>query len=474
VHKHAVRAWIASAGSDAREYRFDKIDLAQETPGPLEGITPAESAYLHLKSSFEVVSLTDTPAVIFQSGPLNKGARLEITGSTATLILRDEHAQSGVTEWVVTRTLEAHSTYNLDFEVLDGAFVRATLGGNTALGVYSSLIDVSDIKIGKGFSSEPAYNGILRNVSLIMRHARPAIYNELRLWLPITDMAFLAIAALGVLVWGARSRTFAKLLVLQKTRRIFGGPWKTVSISPLSLGADHLLDVAKTKDTSFDILLRFAAQGFAIVWRSPSDRRVAILIGCLGLGDCAAWMFNKLLLPQVIASALRLDPASLPLRAPLFEGSAPFTDFTEINTFPNYVSNVSWAAPPAEQLRIMLKSWIAQEWPTLWEAGVPLVLFSLIGLLLHLYGMFRLSNVTRESSLRPWQRMLLLFTLVLTLYPIHFAFDRGNVALLAGKLVDFGPMHGELLAEIFGQRIGIACVSGSGLRGRIDLRYAVA
>jgi hypothetical protein len=177
------------------------------------------------------------------------------------------------------------------------------------------------------------------------------------------------------------------------------------------------------------------------IWRSAPDRRVAILVGCLGLGDCAAWAFSKLLLRKAIAPALGLDPASLPLRAPLFEGSAPFTDFTEVLTFPNYVSNVSWAAPPAEQFRIMLKSWMAHEWPTLWQAGVPFVIFSLIGLLLHLYGMLRLSNVNRESSLHYSQRVLLIFLLILTLYPIHFAFDRGNVALHNTGFVILGAAY---------------------------------
>jgi hypothetical protein len=136
-----------------------------------------------------------------------------------------------------------------------------------------------------------------------------------------------------------------------------------------------------------------------------------------------------------------LDPASLPSRAPLFEGSAPYTDFTEVTSFPHYVSNVSWAAPPAEQFRIMLKSWIAHEWPTLWDIGIPFVLFSLIGLLLHLYGMFRLANVNRESSLHYSQRILLSFLLILALYPIHFAFDRGNAALQNTGFVILGAAY---------------------------------
>jgi hypothetical protein len=432
-HKHSVRAWIALAGLDAKEYRFDKIDLRQDTPATLGGITPEESAYLRLKSSFEVGSLTNEPNVIFQTGSFDKGARLEIVGTTASLILRNELAFRGA----LARTLEAHSTYDLDFEMLDGAFFSATLNRNTATTADDSLIDVSNIQMGTGFSREKAHNGILRNVSVTMGHGRASLYNELRLWMPIADMTFLAVAAFGLLVCNARSSMLArgvtKLLVLQRNWRIFGGPWKMVSISSLSLDTGDLPGAAEAKGTYFNILNP--------IWRSAPDRRVAILIGCLGLGDCVAWTFSKLLLPKVIAPALGLDRASLPSRAPLFEGSAPFTDFTEVATFPHYISNISWAAPPAEQFRIMLKSWMAHAWPTLWEAGVPLVLFSLIGLLLHLYGMFQLSNVTRESSLRYSLRILLLSLLILTLYPIHFALDRGNAALHNTGFVILGAAY---------------------------------
>jgi hypothetical protein len=177
------------------------------------------------------------------------------------------------------------------------------------------------------------------------------------------------------------------------------------------------------------------------IWRNAPDRRVAILIGCLGLGDCVAWTFNKFLLPTIIAPVLGLDPASLPLRAPLFEGSAPYTDFTEVTSFPNYASMVSWATPPAEQFRIMLKSWLAGAFPNLWEIGVPLFLFLLIGILLHLYGMLRLANVIRGESSQNLQRSILLSLLILTLYPIQFVVDRGNSAIHNTGLVILGAAY---------------------------------
>ena len=443
--RHAVGKWIvlAISGSDATEYQLDKLDLLQEAPKTLGGITPEEAAHFRIKLSFELTSMTEVHANIFQTGPFNKGARFEIVGRTATLILRNERDPNGATALVVTQALEQNRTYYLDVELLDGAFVSARLDGNTMITAYAAPIDVSDVRIGTGFSGERNYNGVLRNVSLTTGHSSARLYTQLRFWRPIAAKSFLAIAALGLLVWAARSRAFtaniANLLVLQRKNRIFGGPWKMVSSSSQSLGADRLL--AKAKDTIFDILLRSPTQCFTIVWSSAPDRRIAILIGCLGLGDFTAWTFNKLLLPKAIAPALGLDPASLPLRAPLFEGSAPFTDFTEVDTFPNYVSDVSWAAPPAEQFRIMLKSLIAYEWPALWKSGVLIVLFSLIGLLLHLYGMLRLSDVIHKSSLRYSQRILLFALLILTLFPIHFALDRGNAALHNTGFVILGAAY---------------------------------
>ena len=223
VHKHTVRAFIALAvsGSDEKEYRFEKIELTREAPKTLDSLVPARDAYFRMRLEFEVAPPVEGHPNIFQTGPFDTGARLEITGSTATLVIRNDNEPSGVMRSVVSWTLPEQRICYLDVEVLNGAFISAKLNENDFITGNLSLIDLSDIRIGIGFNGERD-DGLLRNVSLTTRHANARIYNELRFWVPIADKVVLAAVILGFFVWGARSRVFvetiAKLLILFAAR----------------------------------------------------------------------------------------------------------------------------------------------------------------------------------------------------------------------------------------------------------------
>ena len=367
-------------------------------PVRLTDIVVTKDAYFEISLQFRAQEMAGHPN-LFQTGDYDTGIRVELSNGALAAVVGNEKQPDAPASLLISKNIEPGRWYDLHVAALKNGFVTARLSDNPTLKLEGEHIAFSanNFWIGQGFDSTRRFTGDIRNVRVFYGESRSHRFALFLYRIPM-GLSLLLLIGSGALLF--------------------------------LIGSGGLLVFARRLPTYAQT-----------IWRSAPDRRITILIGCLGLGDFIGWTYNKLLLPKVIAPALGLDPASLPLRAPLFEGSAPYTDFNEVTSFPHYVSNVSWAAPPAEQFRIMLKSWMAHEWPTLWEIGIPFVLFSLIGVLLHLYGIFRLANANRQSSLNYSQRMLLSFLLILTLYPIHFAFDRGNAALHNTGFVILGAAY---------------------------------
>jgi hypothetical protein len=231
LHTHPVRLWLAKAidGSPVAEYRFGTIEPLTDGVKILGPIDPASSAYIHLTLSMEVSESATGHPNVFQTGPGNSGVRLEISGSTAGIVYRDSESPIDVSGVVLTNSLLPNTPYQIDVEVLNGAFVRATIGQLTA-GKTSSklLVDTSDIRIGSGFGSERIFDGRLSNISMTMGYASAPAYNNLKFWMPVGDLAivFLIIVAVLVLNRGLFDRCMLSISNAQKRWRLFGGPWK--------------------------------------------------------------------------------------------------------------------------------------------------------------------------------------------------------------------------------------------------------
>jgi len=66
---------------------------------------------------------------MYFTAPVNRGMRMEISGSTAAIIVPDLAVKGGLRGLTLTTALKAGQWYVLEVEALNGAYVRAKLDG---------------------------------------------------------------------------------------------------------------------------------------------------------------------------------------------------------------------------------------------------------------------------------------------------------------------------------------------------------
>jgi hypothetical protein len=308
---------------------------------------------------------------LFQTDALDTGIRAELDDGRLGVIVGNAAVPGSLSSFVFPDKLVPGKVYDLRVTALDRGYVRASLSG-IELSVTGRRANFSyrDFRIGTGFSGTRPYNGKILAVSL----------------------------SEGVASSLTKGRTVFLLLML-------------LLAIPLILSL-------------IAILMTFRPFLLAS-WRDQVDRRLLGILVAFATADVVSFAYGRILLPHFLAPA-RTD---LPTRAPLFEASAPFTDFTEILTFPNYVSAVSWAAPPAEQLRIMIKKYVATTWPGLWESQLLFVVFCAVGLFVMAWALAELVKTCSRSKMHTPARVLLVIGITIATFPILFAIDRGNTAL---------------------------------------------
>jgi len=143
-------------------YIYGKIPALQ-----IGSINNPQNAYLHLNLRFRPDSSEGYPNV-FQTADVNRGVRLEITGTTAGLVIHDSDSPNGVRALILTTSLEKGRWYFLEVEILNGSFVRAVLDGKEVRAEGGRLdLETSKILVGAGFDSTRAFRGQIDQISLL-------------------------------------------------------------------------------------------------------------------------------------------------------------------------------------------------------------------------------------------------------------------------------------------------------------------
>lgn len=164
----ASRTSSESLSSDNRETISASPYIQGQTPQVLFGeIKNSDNAYIHLKLRFQANSTEGNPNV-FQTAPVNRGMRMEISGATAAIVLPDTSVLGGLKGLTLTTTLKTNQWYELEVEALNGKFVQVKLDGGLVAD-YASLgisMEMSQLLVGGGFDASRAFRGQIDHVSI--------------------------------------------------------------------------------------------------------------------------------------------------------------------------------------------------------------------------------------------------------------------------------------------------------------------
>ena len=155
------------AAADNRETIIVAPYTFGKTPPVLLGGVKSADAYVHLKLRFRADN-TDGHPNVFQTAPANSGMRMEISGSTAAIIVPDLSVPDGLKGIILTSTLKTGQWYTLEIEALNGAYVRAKLNGQIVTDYVSTYLsmETSQLLVGGGFDSSRTFRGQLENISV--------------------------------------------------------------------------------------------------------------------------------------------------------------------------------------------------------------------------------------------------------------------------------------------------------------------
>ncbi len=145
-----------------------EYDSGKSPPVALGEIKNPDNAYIRIKLRFRAQSTEGYPN-LFQTAPVNLGMRLEISGSNASIVVRDLAEPSGVKGLTLTTELKKGQWYELEIEALNGAFIRALLDSHPVFNYAGANLsmDTSQILVGGGFDASRAFHGQVDNISVI-------------------------------------------------------------------------------------------------------------------------------------------------------------------------------------------------------------------------------------------------------------------------------------------------------------------
>jgi len=143
-----------------------QYNSGKSSPIALGEIKNPDDAYVRLNLRFRVES-TDGHPNLFQTAPVNQGMRMEISGSTAAIVVPDLAAPGGLKGITLTTALKTGQWYVLEVEALNGAFVRATLDGLPVANYTSRslFMETSQVLVGGGFDASRSFRGQIENIS---------------------------------------------------------------------------------------------------------------------------------------------------------------------------------------------------------------------------------------------------------------------------------------------------------------------
>lgn len=155
-----------------------------------------DNAYIHLNFRFRADSIEGNQN-IFQTAPVNSGMRMEISGSTAAIVVPDLLITEGLKGLVLTTEFKTAQWYTVEVEALNGAYVRVKLNGQRVSDYTSAGISMktSQILLGSGFNATRVFRGQIDNISITKgNHPAPLYKSHSYLF------AFYAVLLIGILI----------------------------------------------------------------------------------------------------------------------------------------------------------------------------------------------------------------------------------------------------------------------------------
>ena len=145
----------------------EPYSYGQNNPVSLGEIKNPESAYIRLKLRFRADSVEGYPNV-FSTAPFNSGLRMELSGTTAGIVVPDSSVTGGLKGFSLTNTLKTKQWYELEVEVLNRKFINIFLDGQLVADYASTglSMETSRLLVGSGFDMSRAFRGQVENISI--------------------------------------------------------------------------------------------------------------------------------------------------------------------------------------------------------------------------------------------------------------------------------------------------------------------
>lgn len=144
-----------------KPYEYEKTP-----PISLGEIKDTNDAFIQLKLRFRADSTEGYPN-IFQTAQGNSGMRMEISGSTAAIVVSDKGAWGGIKVLPLSVSIKAGQWYELEVEAKNGKYIKAKLDGVAVEYTSTSLsMDTSGILVGSGYSASRTFHGQIENISI--------------------------------------------------------------------------------------------------------------------------------------------------------------------------------------------------------------------------------------------------------------------------------------------------------------------
>jgi hypothetical protein len=137
------------------------------------GVIKGHRGYIYFKASFLVLGVDGYPN-LFQTSSLNKGLRIEISGTDMNLVINvmnnpvSPATDSSFHVLNLTSNLKVNEWYDFTLEALDGVYVSATLNGIVVNFTDARIkIGGSDIIVGSGFDESRKFIGQIKKSYII-------------------------------------------------------------------------------------------------------------------------------------------------------------------------------------------------------------------------------------------------------------------------------------------------------------------
>jgi hypothetical protein len=186
-------------------------------PVSLGEIKSPMNAYVHLKLRFRADNADGYPNV-FQTAPLNRGMRMEISGSTAQLNIAHLSVPNGVKGLVLTRKLDIGQWYTLGVEALNGSFVKVSIDGKDVVNYADAdiSIETSQFLVGGGFDVSRVFRGEISDISMLKGNLQLPHQGLLLVYITLLTLMFLFFFACWKLLgkYCAVQKVLGKLVLL--------------------------------------------------------------------------------------------------------------------------------------------------------------------------------------------------------------------------------------------------------------------